>query len=118
MGACTYLCPTCMFVVSRGQKRTLDLLELDLQIIVSCHVGAGMLAKAARALHPYIFKRLMCWRESSLSMCMQCLWSSEGARSPGARVSLLMWELNSGLLLIAEPYLQPHVLPFVRDRES
>lgn len=37
---CACLCTTFMSGASRGQKRTSDPLELELQIPVNCHVGA------------------------------------------------------------------------------
>jgi hypothetical protein len=40
---CLHVCLCIMFVsgVHRGQKRVSDLLELELEIVASCHVGAG-----------------------------------------------------------------------------
>jgi hypothetical protein len=38
--ACMYVC-TCMLGAHRSQKRTSDSLELELQMFVSHHVGAG-----------------------------------------------------------------------------
>lgn len=32
---------TCMLCTHRSQKRVLDLLELEVQMVVSCHVGSG-----------------------------------------------------------------------------
>jgi hypothetical protein len=37
---CIKVCCVCS-VVCRGQKRELYLLELELQVVVCCHVGAG-----------------------------------------------------------------------------
>lgn len=39
---CLYvcLCTTCMPVACESQKRVSDPLELELQVIMSCHVGA------------------------------------------------------------------------------
>ena len=41
--ACRYvcMCPMHMFGGLRGQKKAWDSLELELQMLVSCHVGAG-----------------------------------------------------------------------------
>lgn len=36
-----YVCVQCAYSVCRGQKRLLDPLELELQMVVSCHVGVG-----------------------------------------------------------------------------
>lgn len=36
-----YLCSTCLSGALEGQKKLMDLLELELQMIVSCYVGAG-----------------------------------------------------------------------------
>lgn len=33
--------PTCTPHACRGQKRVLDLLELEFQMVMNCHVGAG-----------------------------------------------------------------------------
>lgn len=35
------LCTTCLSGAYRGQKRASDLLGLQLQMVVSCHMGAG-----------------------------------------------------------------------------
>lgn len=37
---CVCMFTTCMPVTQRGQKRTFDLLELELQKVVNCHMGA------------------------------------------------------------------------------
>lgn len=41
MFVCGILCAMCVLAAHGGQKRTLDLLKLELQIIVNCHMGAG-----------------------------------------------------------------------------
>jgi hypothetical protein len=40
-GVHMYLCTTCASGPLGGQKRVLDPLKLELQTVVSCHVGAG-----------------------------------------------------------------------------
>ena len=35
------LCSTCILRTHRGQERALDALDLELQTVVSCNVGAG-----------------------------------------------------------------------------
>jgi hypothetical protein len=39
--ACLYVCASYVCLVSRLQKRVLDCLKLELQMVVSHHVGAG-----------------------------------------------------------------------------
>lgn len=36
------LCATCTTSASGGQKKTLGLLKLELQRVLSCHVGTGI----------------------------------------------------------------------------
>ena len=36
-----YLCAVCLPGACRDQKRVSDTLEEDVQVVVSCHVGAG-----------------------------------------------------------------------------
>jgi hypothetical protein len=36
-----HVCTTCMPGAQRSQKKTLETLELKLQMVVSCHVGTG-----------------------------------------------------------------------------
>ena len=42
-GICVHicLCTSCVFGACGGQKRALDALELELQMVVSHHMGAG-----------------------------------------------------------------------------
>ena len=56
---CLYacLCTLCVPDACGGQKKVSDLLDLELQMIVSCHVGAGSRssAGAARVLFFFFF---------------------------------------------------------------
>jgi hypothetical protein len=36
-----YVCSTCMHGTQGGEKKALDPLELELQTVVRCHMGAG-----------------------------------------------------------------------------
>lgn len=38
--ACMYVCVQCTSMISRGQKRESNALELELQLVVNHHVGA------------------------------------------------------------------------------
>lgn len=38
---CMYTCAPQVSIALRGQEKVLGPLELDLQMVVSCHVGAG-----------------------------------------------------------------------------
>lgn len=40
LSVCVYVCAPCMYLVPRSQKRAKDPLELELEIVVSCHLGA------------------------------------------------------------------------------
>lgn len=36
-----YVCTVCVHSVLRGEKKALDALELELEMVVSCFVGVG-----------------------------------------------------------------------------
>lgn len=46
-----YVCASHVCGARRGQKRASDLLELQLQMVVNCHVGTGTSARAASTLN-------------------------------------------------------------------
>lgn len=39
--SCIYMCAPCKGLIYKGQKREMDLLGLELQLVMSCHEGAS-----------------------------------------------------------------------------
>jgi hypothetical protein len=121
MYVCMYVCMCTMCMPG-----VLELLDLELQTVVSCHIDAGNLVHAQVSLFNILFLCVVCvclcvcvcvcvcvCGVCVYYMCMQCLWSPVESVWSWSRRWLwaALWELKAGplekqsLLLTTEPSL-------------
>lgn len=79
--ACLCICALCECTAYRGQKRELESLGLELQEVVSCHVGGGYWTRSSWRIAnpqsslqscwfvPHTFSRKEAFRNKRLSLC-------------------------------------------------